>query len=136
MNVPVIMQRRCFWSAVHRSTVDTNSATAWETFGRISGFLREWYTLLLRSILVLLFPVPVCVAMRKWPRSSSTLAVAYFLLVLLVKMHLALCPDDRLHAEWRSVHSFCFGRLFSLEIWTLFLRTPCFAVLSAVRGLR
>ena len=31
---------------------------------------------------------------------------------------------------------FCCGRLFSLEIWTLFLRTPCFAVLSAVRGLR
>ena len=24
------------------STVDTNSASAWETFGKISGLLREW----------------------------------------------------------------------------------------------
>ena len=29
-------------SAVLCSTVDTNSVSAWETFGRISGFLREW----------------------------------------------------------------------------------------------
>ena len=37
------------------STVDTNSASAREAFGIISGFLREWVHWLLRSHLVLLF---------------------------------------------------------------------------------
>ena len=50
-------------------------------------FYVKGYTRLLRSILVLLFYLHVW----KWPRTSSNAC---------------------LHAEWRGVHSTCFGRAF------------------------
>ena len=49
--VPAVLRRLCLtcdpaerrsWVRGVCSTVDTNSASAWETFGRIYGFLREW----------------------------------------------------------------------------------------------
>ena len=114
---PVLGQGRCarwcnVWEcAMLGSTVDTCSALSRVAFGRIfTTFLVKGWTRILRSILVA--SLPVHMPKMKWPRSSSTTAVACFLLVLLVFFHLALCPDvcrhDDMHTV-RSVHSRCFS---------------------------
>ena len=66
-------------------TVQTVSSR--ETLEEFLVFYMNGLTRLPRSILVLLFSFLVW----KWPRSSSTSAVACFLLVLLLLTHLALC---------------------------------------------
>ena len=84
------------------STVDTYSASVTGGFmDEFPLFLREWVLWILRSILV---ASPASIAKRKWPRSSSMMAVARLFLVLLVFLHLALCsrrlPAGRhAHAE-------------------------------------
>ena len=71
------------------STVDTHSASVSGGFmDEFPLFLREWVLWILRSILVASL---ASIAKRKWPRSSSIMAVACVSLVLLVQMHLALC---------------------------------------------
>ena len=68
------------------STVDTYSASARVTFGRIPGFLREWVD---SALEVDSRPA----LLSSWPRTSSTTAVACFQRVLLVIKHLALCSQ-------------------------------------------
>ena len=80
------------------------------------------YTRLLRSTLVLLFSFLVW----KWPRSSSTPAVACFLLVLLVLMHLVLCsrrlPSSRMEkcAQFLLRPTIFLGNLYIISTNTLF----------------
>ena len=132
MNVPVILQRGVPGSVVLCSTVDSYSASAWETFGRISGFLREWVTRLLRSILVLLFSVSEVAALVV-DTGSGLFSTGF----AGEKCTSRCVPDVCLHAEWRSVHSICFGRFFFLGNLDIISSNPLsFAVFSAVRSLR
>ena len=112
------------------STVDTKSASARETFGRISGFLSEWVDSAseVASRLALLHG-----RARRRPRQWHV-----FYLFLLVMTHLALC-SRRLLAEWRSVHSRCFDyrAVFFLENMDIISTSPsAFCSLSAVGRLR
>ena len=64
---------------------------------------------------------------RKWPLSSSTSGIACILLVLLVKLHLALCcqrfRQDGMHTlEVCTVDA---SVAVHLEIQSFFLRAPC-----------
>ena len=108
--------------AVLCSTVDTCSASARETSGIISDFYVNGCTRLLRSTLVLLFSFLVW----KWPRSSSIPAVACFLLVLLVLMHLVLCsrrlPSRRMEkcAQYMVRPTIFLGNLDTISTNTLF----------------
>ena len=80
------------------------------------------YTRLLRSILVLLFSLLAW----KWPRSASTQAVAYVLLVLLVLMHLAVfrtiafTQNGEVYTVNASAELFCLGNLDIISTNSLF----------------
>ena len=114
------------------STVDTYSASARATFGRIPGFLREWVD---SALEVDSRPA----LLSSWPRTSSTTAVACFLLVLLVMTHLALCSRRLLshrmekcaQSMLRPPSSFFIENLDNISFSPLY-----FTVLSAVRRLR
>ena len=131
MNVPVILQRGVPGSAV--------SVRQWIHILRQLGRLLEEfldfyvnrYTRLLRSILVLLFPLNEVATLVVDPGSGL--------------FSTGSAGENAPRAVFRTFAFTQNGEVctvlasadyFSLEIWTLFLRAPCFAVFSAVRSLR
>ena len=100
------------------------------TFGSISGFLRVWVDSAPEDDFRPALWTSPCLRswsrlwkfLSSWPRTSSTTAVACFLLVLLVITHLALC--SRRLAEWRSVRNRCFAEQFFLKNLDNFSMSP------------
>ena len=123
VNVPVILQRGVPGSAALCSTADTFSGSARETFGIISGFSTKW---------VHSAPEVNCrPALLSSCVEVATQAVAYFILVLLVLMHLALCSRRIAFTQNGEVCTvLAAAELFCLKIWTLFLRIPCLQYLQ------
>ena len=65
-------------------------------------FLREWVLWILRSILV---ASPASIAKRRWPCSSSMMAVACLFLVFLVFRTSRWVPDDCRQVGMRTLRS-------------------------------
>ena len=115
----MIMQRRRSWVALC-STVDTYSASARETFGKLSGFPREWVDsapedncrpALLSSTHV----VDHGSGLIKTGFADIDAPRAVFPTIVFTQNG-EVCTVDASAVEQ-----------FFLEDWTLFLRTPCFA---------
>ena len=105
---PLVQRRGC---ALLGSTVVTCSASSRVAFGRIfPTFLVSGWTRILRSILVA--SLPVLMPKMKWPRSSSTFAVACFCwncwYFCTSRCAPDVCRHDVMHTV-RSVHSRCFS---------------------------
>ena len=92
----------------------------------VNGYIR-----LLRSILVLLFPLSEVAALVVDTGSGLfSTSFAGENAPRAVFRTVAFTQNGEVYTVYASADC------FSLEIWTLFLRTPCFAVFSAVRSLR
>ena len=115
---PLLCNDRCLgWGrTMLRSTMDTCYASSrvgfWKNF---TIFHMQGFSRILSSVHVLLFSL-------KWPRTSSTTAVACSILVFVVLAHLALSSHDCPQSAEKCTVSALVAHEMHLEICTLFLR--------------